>query len=78
MKGVSRINLTHEYVRAATTYDLHYADFKLDGSRQPGTQLFARRKACGASLKLLALLSQPVPLAPSGTKSWHRQPVPLF
>jgi adenosine deaminase len=27
-EGVSRINLTHEYVRAATTYPLTYADFK--------------------------------------------------
>ena len=27
-EGVSRINLTHEYVRAVETYDLHYADLK--------------------------------------------------
>jgi adenosine deaminase len=27
-EGVSRINLTHEYVRAATTYPLTYGDFK--------------------------------------------------
>jgi adenosine deaminase len=27
-EGVSRIDLTHEYVRAATTYPLSYADFK--------------------------------------------------
>lgn len=27
-EGVSRINLTHEYVRAVQTYDLHYADLK--------------------------------------------------
>ena len=27
-EGVSRIDLTHEYVRAAQTYNLHYADFK--------------------------------------------------
>ncbi len=27
-EGVSRINLTHEYVRAATTYPLTYSDFK--------------------------------------------------
>ncbi len=28
-EGVSRIDLTHEYVRAATTYPLSYRDFKL-------------------------------------------------
>jgi adenosine deaminase len=27
-EGVSRIDLTHEYVRAVQTYDLHYADLK--------------------------------------------------
>jgi adenosine deaminase len=27
-EGVSRIDLTHEYVRATETYDLHYADLK--------------------------------------------------
>ena len=27
-EGVSRIDLTHEYVRAAESYDLHYADLK--------------------------------------------------
>ncbi len=27
-EGVSRINLTHEYVRAVETYDLHYSDLK--------------------------------------------------
>jgi adenosine deaminase len=27
-EGVSRIDLTHEYVRAVETYDLHYADLK--------------------------------------------------
>jgi adenosine deaminase len=27
-EGVSRINLTHEYVRAATAYPLTYSDFK--------------------------------------------------
>jgi adenosine deaminase len=27
-EGVSRINLTHEFVRAVQTYDLHYADLK--------------------------------------------------
>ncbi len=27
-EGVSRIDLTHEFVRAVLTYDLHYADLK--------------------------------------------------
>src|SRR5438445_4071056 len=27
-EGVSRIDLTHEYVRAVQSYDLHYADLK--------------------------------------------------
>jgi len=27
-EGVSRIDLTHEYVRAVQTYDLHYVDLK--------------------------------------------------
>jgi len=27
-EGVSRIDLTHEYVRAVQTYDLHYMDLK--------------------------------------------------
>jgi adenosine deaminase len=27
-EGVSRIDITHEYVRAVQTYDLHYADLK--------------------------------------------------
>jgi adenosine deaminase len=46
-EGVSRINLTHEYVRAAETYNLHYADFKqmvrdsLDHSFLPGDRLWS-------------------------------------
>jgi adenosine deaminase len=46
-EGVSRINLTHEYVRAAQTYNLHYADFKqmvrdsLEHSFLPGDSLWA-------------------------------------
>ncbi len=45
-EGVSRINLTHEYARAAQTYDLHYADFKnmvrdsLEHSFLPGDSLW--------------------------------------
>lgn len=45
-EGVSRINLTHEYVRAAETFDLHYADFKrmvrdsLEHSFLPGDSLW--------------------------------------
>jgi adenosine deaminase len=46
-EGVSRINLTHEYVRAAETYHLQYADFKrmvrdsLEHSFLPGESLWA-------------------------------------
>jgi adenosine deaminase len=45
-EGVSRIDLTHEYVRAATTYDLRYTDLKqmvragLEHSFLPGTSLW--------------------------------------
>jgi len=45
-EGVSRIDLTHEYVRAAETYDLHYADLKqmvrtgLEHSFLPGASLW--------------------------------------
>jgi adenosine deaminase len=45
-EGVSRIDLTHEYVRAAQTYDLHYADLKqmvrtgLEHSFLPGASLW--------------------------------------
>lgn len=46
-EGVSRIDLTHEYVRAAQTYDLHYADLKrivrtsLEHSFLPGDSLWS-------------------------------------
>jgi adenosine deaminase len=45
-EGVSRINLTHEYVRAAMTYPLNYSDFKgmvrtaLEHSFLPGDSLW--------------------------------------
>jgi hypothetical protein len=45
-EGVSRINLTHEYVRAAMTYPLTYSDFKqmvrtgLEHSFLPGDSLW--------------------------------------
>src|SRR6266851_3904086 len=45
-EGVSRIDLTHEYVRAVLTYDLHYADLKrmvrtsLEHSFLPGASLW--------------------------------------
>ena len=47
-EGVSRINLTHEYVRAALAYPLTYADFKqiartsLEHSFLPGDSLWER------------------------------------
>src|SRR5713226_4164933 len=46
-EGVSRIDLTHEYVRAVQTYDLHYADLKrmvrtsLEHSFLPGASLWS-------------------------------------
>jgi adenosine deaminase len=46
-EGVSRIDLTHEYVRAVQTYDLHYADLKrmvrtsLEHSFLPGGSLWS-------------------------------------
>src|SRR6266436_6895623 len=46
-EGVSRIDLTHEYVRAVLTYDLHYADLKrmvrtsLEHSFLPGGSLWS-------------------------------------
>ncbi|PYU71259.1 MAG: adenosine deaminase [Acidobacteria bacterium] len=46
-EGVSRIDLTHEYVRAVQTYDLHYADLKrmvrtgLEHSFLPGVSLWS-------------------------------------
>ena len=46
-EGVSRIDLTHEYVRAVPTYDLHYADLKLivrttlEHSFLPGASLWS-------------------------------------
>jgi adenosine deaminase len=47
-EGVSRIDLTHEYVRAVQTYDLHYMDLKqmvrtgLEHSFLPGDSLWAK------------------------------------
>jgi adenosine deaminase len=46
-EGVSRIDLTHEYVRAVETYDLHYMDLKqmvrtgLEHNFLPGPSLWA-------------------------------------
>jgi adenosine deaminase len=48
-EGVSRIDLTHEYVRAVETYDLHYMDLKrmvrtgLEHAFLPGESLWAAR-----------------------------------
>ncbi len=45
-EGVSRIDLTHEYVRAVQTYGLHYSDLKqmvrtsLEHSFLPGASLW--------------------------------------
>ncbi len=48
-EGVSRIDLTHEYVRAVQTYDLHYMDLKqlvrtsIEHAFLPGDSLWATR-----------------------------------
>jgi adenosine deaminase len=48
-EGVSRIDLTHEYVRAVQTYDLHYMDLKqmvrtgVEHAFLPGDSLWASR-----------------------------------
>lgn len=50
-EGISRINLTHEFARAVTTYGLHYADLKqlvrtgLEHSFLPGASLWSARDA---------------------------------
>jgi adenosine deaminase len=55
-EGVSRINITHEYVRAATTYNFHYADFKqmvrdsLEHSFLPGESLWSKPEAFGQTV----------------------------
>jgi adenosine deaminase len=52
-EGVSRIDMTHEYVRAVQTYDLHYADLKkmartsLEHSFLPGASLWSARDDFG-------------------------------
>lgn len=53
-EGVSRIDLTHEYVRAALDYHLSYADLKelartgMEHSFLPGASLWAKEDALGA------------------------------
>jgi adenosine deaminase len=55
-EGVSRIDLTHEYVRAALDYHLNYADLKqlartgMEHDFLPGASLWARRDEFGASV----------------------------
>src|SRR5208283_1292173 len=50
-EGVSRIDLTHEYVRAVETYGLHYGELKqivrtgLEHSFLPGASLWSGRDA---------------------------------
>ena len=41
-EGISRIDLTHEYVRAVETYGLSYADLEASGAQQSRIQLPAR------------------------------------
>ena len=55
-EGVSRIDMTHEYVRAAETYALSYADLKQ--MVRTGLEYdFCRARACGAILVLLSFPS---------------------
>jgi adenosine deaminase len=52
-EGVSRINLTHEYVRAVESYDLHYSDLKkmvregMEHAFLPGDSLWAKPETFG-------------------------------
>jgi len=63
-EGVSRIDLTHEYVRAVRTYDLHYADLKrmvrtsLEHSFLPGASLW---NAPDAFTRVVSACSQDSP-----------------
>jgi adenosine deaminase len=62
-EGVSRIRLTHEYVRAAETYNLHYSDFKqmvrdsIEHSFLPGDSLWSVSES----------FATPVPACSQGT-----------
>jgi adenosine deaminase len=53
-EGVSRINLTHEYVRAVESYDLHYTDLKkmaregMEHAFLPGESLWSKPEAFGS------------------------------
>jgi adenosine deaminase len=63
-EGVSRIDLTHEYVRAVETYCLRYADLKPlalalfisipDRPYQPSLSVLPLRKDCESPLHLFA------------------------
>ena len=46
-EGVSRIDLTHEYVRAALDYNLTYDNLKTTGADGDGARLSARREPVG-------------------------------
>src|SRR5437667_3322945 len=65
-EGVSRIDLTHEYVRAVQTYDLHYADLKrmvrtgLEHSFLPGASLWT---AADTFTRVVAACSHDTPRA---------------
>jgi adenosine deaminase len=63
-EGVSRIDLTHEYVRAADTYPLSYHELKLmvrtsmEHSFLPGESLWARRTPENLQLPVAACRGQ--------------------
>ena len=72
-EGVSRIDLTHEYVRAAVTYPLTYRDFKMmartsiEHSFLPGASLWERVTPEKLDTAVAACRSQMGDARPSGT-----------
>jgi adenosine deaminase len=71
-EGVSRIDLTHEYVRAADTYPLSYHDFKLmvrtsiEHSFLPGASLWERVTPEKLEIPVAACRTQLGSVEPSG------------
>ena len=48
-EGVSRINITHEYTRAALDFNLSYLDLKTHGPHLARAQLSPRRQPLAAA-----------------------------
>jgi hypothetical protein len=51
-EGVSRIDLTHEYVRAVETYDFGYSDLKQMGPHRHGIHFPAGSRSVGHAQRL--------------------------